>query len=193
MHLRGNKNIKALFVECRHLRHSPDIGLLSPHSTIHRARAASGCGSTLRGTLGCLLRPGKAGPTSCRTHFFQSTQLSVIRVSTLGKPSLPQDNRKGITTFLGSSSSMGQKPRPVGQVPRQSPPKVPAHTRGQSLGTARNMKNASMKNHIPNSTEQGDIMCLSDMEGLFLGNSAMGEVTLPPMVLGAIPRLRKRR
>lgn len=69
---------------------------------------------------------------------------------------------------------MGQKPRPVGQVPRQSPSKVPALTRGQGLGTTKNMKNAPMENHIPNSTKQGDIMYLSDTEGLFLGNSVMG-------------------
>lgn len=37
-------------------------------------------------------------------------------------------------------------------------------------------------------------MCLSDMEGLFLGHSVMGrEVTLPPTVIGANPRLRKQR
>lgn len=47
-----------------------------------------------------------------------------------------------------------------------------------------------MENHIPNSTEQEDIMCLSDMEGLFLGYLVMGrEMTLPQTV----SKLRKQR
>lgn len=43
------------------------------------------------------------------------------------------------------------------------------------------MENALVENHVPNSTEQNDIVCLSNMEGFFLGNSVMGgEVTLCP-------------
>lgn len=38
-----------------------------------------------------------------------------------------------------------------------------------------------MENHVPNSTEQSDIVCPRNMEGFFLGNLVMGgEVTLPP-------------
>ena len=50
-----------------------------------------------------------------------------------------------------------------------------------------------MENHVPNSTEQGVVMCLNNTEDLLLGNSVMGrKVTLLPVVLGPSSRLRKQ-
>lgn len=92
--------------------HTPDIGQVSPHSPIHRARAAGGYGSTLGGTFGCLLRPRKARAINYKTHFFQSTQLSIIRASLLGKPGLPlQGKGKDAAAFPRSASSVGHQPR----------------------------------------------------------------------------------
>lgn len=58
-----------------------------------------------------------------------------------------------------SQETAGEGHQPRGQIPWQSPSKVPVLTSSWSLGTTKT-DHASVENHVPNSTEQRDIMSL---------------------------------
>lgn len=108
-------------------------------------------------------------PTKARnyeTHFFQSTQLSIIRASLQGKPGLRITAMERTLQPSPAHPVWATSQEANGHVPRQSASKVPALTRSQSSGTAKNMESAQWT--IVSLTQLSKrTMCLSDMEASF--------------------------